>query len=206
LRSRATVKPAKWLNLAVVGNVTVGKNTDTLVDHLEQVQSLSFAAEIIPSETWSMNFNLAHDDVFSSMDICYPSGSPLTGDTNSGTCTVANGGGTYLYRGSGNYDAPVTFFSAALNYAPKKHVRMYGGFRVNRTKGTAEMLNPNMIPGALRSKFFSPYADVEFRLDREWSWHGNWTHTGYQESGDQGILASRNTSGDVMTLGVKYAF
>jgi hypothetical protein len=83
---------------------------------------------------------------------------------------------------------------------------MSAGARVNSTDGTAEQLNPLMIPGALQSTYFTPFADLEIHIASQWAWHGNWVHDGYHEHSQLGLLPSRNTYGDVLTLGVKYAF
>ena len=83
---------------------------------------------------------------------------------------------------------------------------MNAGMRSSNTNGQAEQLNPYMVPGALHSKYVTPYADMEIHIASQWGWHGNWTHNGYAEGGPMGYLPSRNTHGDVVSLGVKYAF
>lgn len=209
VRARATVKPAKWVNFAIALNDFSGKNDDPLVNHKEHSHDFSFATSFIPTEGLSLDFNYAHDDVFSQTDICYFSSAPLSGASNSGTCTAANSPGSgdpSFLLGTGYYDAPSTFFAGAVNFAPSKYFRFNGGMRINSTNGTAEQLNPLMVPGALHSKYLTPYADLEIHIASQWAWHGNWTHDGYTEGGPIGLLPSRNTHGDMMTLGVKYAF
>lgn len=225
LRARATVKPAKWINFAVAGNDYSAKNDDPLVNHQEHNHDISFATSIMPMDGLSIDFNYAHDDVFSETDLCYvftanPNAPLRTGATNSGTCvwSATNTAGsptppgvtpastTVLYLGTGRYDAPSNFISGSLNYAPSKYFRFSGGARLNDTNGTAEMLNPLMVPGALQSKYVTPFADMEIKIASQWAWHGNWTHDGYNERGPVGTLPSRNTHGDIVTLGVKYAF
>ena len=49
------------------------------------------------------------------------------------------------------------------------------------------------------------FSDLVINIAPQWAWHGNWVHHGYQEAGGPGP-ASRNFHGDVVTLGVKYAF
>jgi hypothetical protein len=214
IRGRATVKPAKWINFAVTGNDYSAKNDDPEVNHTEHNRDVSFAASIIPMESLSFDFNYAHDDVFSETDICYiftaTATAPLPpGATNSGTCvaTAANpGGAPNLYLGNGYYDAPSNFFSGSLNYAPSRYLHFNGGIRLNDVNGSAEELNPFMIPGALQSKYLTPYTDVLINIAPQWSWHGNWTHNAYTEQGPQNYLPGRATHGDTLTLGVKYAF
>jgi hypothetical protein len=54
-----------------------------------------------------------------------------------------------------------------------------------------------------------------FDIAPQWAWHGNYTYYGYGEQGTQNAvvngyysngLPSRNVHGNVLTLGVKYAF
>jgi hypothetical protein len=214
IKGRAVVTPAKWVNFAIAANDFNGKNDDPLVNHFEHSHDLSFAAQLIPTEALSLDFNFAHDDVFSQTDICYAfvpnaNASLPPGAANTGTCTVANSGpgvgDPSFYLGHATYDAPVVFFSGALNFAPSKYFKFNGGARVTSTNGTAELLNPLMVPGALQSKVVSPFSDLQVNIAPQWSWHGNWVHHGYAESGGPGP-ASRNFHGDVVTLSVKYAF
>jgi hypothetical protein len=213
IRARATVTPAKWINFAVTANDFQGKNDDPLVNHREHNHDFSFATQVTPVETLSFDFNFARDDVFSQTDICYafiPNvNAPLpAGATNAGTCTVANSpdtGDPSYYLGNGYYDAPVTYFSGAVSWAPSKYFRYNGGARITDTNGTAAFLNPLMVPGALQSKVVSPFSDLQINIAPQWAWHGNWVHHGYDESGGPGP-APRSFHGDVVTLGVRYAF
>jgi hypothetical protein len=214
IRVRGVVTPAKWINFALTANDFQAKNDDPLVNHREHNHDFSFAAQFIPTETLSLDFNFARDDVFSRTDICYaftPNvNAPLpVGAVNAGTCTVANSGvgvgDPSYYLGNGYYDAPVTYFAGALSWAPSKYFRYNGGIRLTDTNGTAEFLNPLMVPGALQSKVVSPFSDLLINIAPQWAWHGNWVHHGYDEAGGPGP-APRSFHGDVVTLGVKYAF
>ncbi|HTB98760.1 MAG TPA: hypothetical protein VK716_17245 [Terracidiphilus sp.] len=214
LRARAVIKPAKWVNFALTGNDYSAKNDDPLVNHQEHNHDFSFATQVIPTEALSLDFNFAHDDVFSETDLCYAftpnANAPLpVGASNAGTCTVANSGAGVgdpsYYLDSGMYHAPTTFFAGSLSYAPSKYFKFNGGARVTSNNGQAEMLNPLMVPGALRSKVVSPYSDLTVNVARQWAWHGFWEHNGYDEAGGPGP-AARNFHGDVITLGVQYAF
>ena len=222
IRVRAVVKPAKWVNFAVALNNYSTKNDDPLVNHSEHNHDFSFATSVMPVDGLSLDFSYAHDDVSSQTDLCYifvgttAYPVPNPGAASTGTClqTAANPTGTLpttavnsrLYLGTGAYDAPSNFISGAMNYAPSKYVHFNGGLRLNSTNGTAEQLNPLMVPGALQSRYITPFTDLEIKIASEWAWHGNWTHDGYHERGPQGLLPSRNTHGDILTLGVKYAY
>jgi hypothetical protein len=221
VRARALVKPAKWINFAVTANDFQGKNDDPLVNLLQHSHDFSFATQIIPTEKFSVDLYYAHDDVFSETDLCYifvPTATyplPPGAVGSEGTClqTANNPGGTLptqpassqLYLGNGRYDAPVNFFSGAISWAPSKYFVYNGGARFTDTNGTAELLNPLMVPGALQSKVVSPFSDLQINIAPQWAWHGNWVHHGYDEGGGPGP-APRTFHGDVITLGVKYAF
>jgi hypothetical protein len=205
-RARAQLKPAKWVNFAGTVSEFAGKNDDPLVNHTEHNRDVSFVASIIPMETLSLDFNVAHDDVLSQTDICYVSSAPLAGAASTGTCDVSISGSASYVLGSAYYHAPATYFSGSINFQPSRILHFNGGARVNAVDGEAEMLNPNMVPGALQSKFITPFTDMEIRIAPQWVWHGNWTHYGYSEQGPVGLLPSRNVYGEVVTLGVKYAF
>lgn len=213
LRLRMTIIPAKWINFAVSGNDYSAQNDDPLVNHLEHNHDFSFAAQIIPVQNLSLDFNYANDDVFSRTDLCYvyvaTATAPLPpGAANAGTCvpSASNPGATSnLYLGNGYYDAPETFFSGALSYTPAKYFRFNGGASINSQGGQAEQLNPLMVPGALNSKVVTPFTDLLVNIAPQWAWHGNWIHHAYTESGGPGP-APRDFHGDVITLGVQYAF
>ncbi len=213
-RARATIKPAKWVNFAVTASDYSAKNDDPQVNHFEHNRDLSFAAAITPGAGFSLDFNYAHDNVYSSTDLCYiytaSATAPLPpGAANGGTCvnSATNPeGSASLYLGGGSYNAPSNFFSGVVNYSPSKYFYFNGGVRLNNANGMAEQLNPLMVPGALHSKYTTPYSDLQFNIAPQWVWHGNWTHDGYAEGGPVGLVSARNTHGDIVTLGVKYAF
>jgi hypothetical protein len=214
LRVRATAKPANWLSFSGTVNDYSAKNDDPLVNHTEHNRDYSFGAAINPTEQFSIDLNYAYDDVYSKTDLCYaftpnPQAPLPAGAANAGTCTVANSpdnGDPSYYLGFGNYDAPVNFFSGAVSYSPGRLFHFSGGARLNYTNGSAEQLNPLMVPGALQSHYITPFGDVEYRIAPQWTWHGNFTRTQYSELGPAGTTASRNVSGNVTTLSVRYAF
>jgi hypothetical protein len=216
-RTRATIKPNKWVDFAVTAKVFEAMNDDPLVNHTEHNNDVSFATSFHPNEQLSLDFNYAYDSVYSSTNLCYiftaNANAPLpVGATNQGTCTVANspagyGGSASLYMGYGTYNAPTNYFSGTINYALSKDLHFSGGVRLNDVNGTSEQLNPLMAPGGLQSRYLIPFADVEYKIASEWAWHANWVHDGYSETGAWSpTLPSRTTQGDIMTLGVKYAF
>jgi hypothetical protein len=151
---------------------------------------------------------------------------PPYGGTISATCSNVNSSKqgsaptstlatSSFYYFNNYYKAPSSFFMGAINYSPVKVFHFSGGVRMNAMHGTADLLNPIQTPGTLDSRTLMPFADAEFKVAQQWAWHGNYSYNGY---GEQGIanavvngvtsngLPSRNNHGNVLTLGVKYAF
>ncbi len=211
-RARALVKPYKWINFAVAGNDYMASNDDPQVNHKEHNQNISLGAQVIPTESMSLDISYGHDDVFSLTDLCYvfvatanaplPAGAVAKGGTCANTTLT---GTTIPYLGNGYYDAPSSFFTSNINWSPSKYFRINAGARVNSVKGSAEMLNPYQVPGGLQSKVVAPYADLAVQIAPQWSWHGNWNHQAYEESSAP-TPAPRSFHGDIYTLGVRYAF
>lgn len=217
IRGRATAKPKSWVNLAVTGNAFWGKNTDPLVNHKEHNYDMSVGAQLIARENLSFDLSVSRNDVYSITDLCYLyslANAPYGQQASAGTClqTADNPNGTLptaaltsqLRLGKGYYSAPTTFFSGAVNYAPARFLKLAAGARVNDVSGSAELLNPYTAYGALRSTILQPFADVQWALAPQWTWHGNWDFREYNET--DGGPASRSFRGNIVTLGVKYAF
>jgi len=211
IRARATIRATSWLNLAISGNDYSGKNDDPMVNHVERNHDFSFGASIQASDKLSVDVNYAYDTVFAQTSLCYIySATPVPlGASNSGACvqSAANPeGASSLLLGSGTYNAPANFISGSLSYVASRTLKLSLGSRLNNSSGNAEQLNPYMVPGGLRSTYLVPYADAVYNISPEWAWHGNFVYDEYSENGPMGTLASRNTHGHVLTLGVKYAF
>jgi hypothetical protein len=202
-RARVQAKPRQWIDFAVAGVAYVGDNTDPLVNHKEHNAGASFTTRISPVESMEVEADYAYQNVYSSTDLCYTATPAPTAAANSGTCQFTGGGNPYL--GNGLYKAPSNFFNGMFHYRAPKHVEVGAGVRVNSVNGYAEMLNPYQVPGALQSNYWMPYADLVLHIAPQWSWHGDWNRPDYAESGPAGP-APRDVSGNVFTLGVRYAF
>src|SRR5206468_4827795 len=162
----------------------------------------------IPAESISFDLSYAHDDVFSTTDLCYvftpTANAPLppgaAGAARAGTCANTSlSSCTRLYLGNGYYNAPSNFFTVNGNYSPSKHFHINAGALINNVDGSGEMLNPYQAPGSLHSKILNPYADLVVNIASQWAWHGNWNHHAYDESGPAGP-APRDFHGDIYTL------
>ena len=201
-RGRAQVRPSKWINFAVAASVYNAQNNDPQVNHKEHFNNFSFGAHVIPTEGMSVDFDYGHDWVFSATDLCYQASPLPPGAATGGTCTNSANGNIYL--GNGYYNAPMTYFTAAFNYAAK-YFQMGVGARLNDVGGAGEMLSPYQVPGSVDSQYFQPFASLTIHIAPQWAWHGDWNRHKYTESGPAGP-APRDFNGDVFTLGVKHQF
>jgi hypothetical protein len=230
IKVRTVLKPAQWINFSATGNLLMGRNDDALVKLATHNEDVSFAASIRPTETLSFDLSWAYDEAYSVINSCFqwaatsPAdgyGVPFGATNAAGTCAAvtttagASVGGTAYYLYNSYYKSPSSFYLASFNYTPVKMVRLNGGFRYNQVHGTADILNPVQNPGALDSRTLMPFADAEFKVAQQWAWHGNYSYNGYGEQGTANFvtngftsngLPSRNNHGNVLTLGVKYAF
>ena len=209
IRIRGTMKAAKWLLFSGTVNDFEAKNTDPQVNHKEHNRNYSFGAQILGGDKFNLDMNYGYDGVYSVTDICYLSSLTPTGTVSTGTCVNGTSGSsassTYVL-GNAYYNAPTNFGSISVVYVPVTRVRTNFGYTINRVDGDAEMLNPQMVPGALQSKYQTPFADLQVQIAPQWIWHGNWQYSGYGEDGLAGPTIARNVHGNVVTLGVKYAF
>ena len=92
--------------LALAANDYSAKNDDPLVNHQEHNHDFSFAAQIMPTDSVSLDLNFAHDDVFSETDLCYLSSLTAAGTVSTGTCVNGPAGttpATTLVLGTGAY-------------------------------------------------------------------------------------------------------
>ena len=229
VKVRASVRPSKQVSLFATGNVYLAQNDDPLVNGKQHNQDLSLGASIAPTDTLSFDLSYAYDEVYSVTDSCFGWAAtsipdtfvtPPYGATNINTCSATNSpsphqGSTSFFYFNNYYKAPSGYYMGVVNYAPVKVFRFNGGVRLNSMHGTADLLNPIQTPGSLDSRTLMPFADAEFKVAQQWAWHGNYTYNGYGEQGSANLvsngftsngLPSRNNHGNVLTLGVKYAF
>ncbi|UWZ86481.1 hypothetical protein [Occallatibacter riparius] len=202
-RARAQIKPAHWISVAAAGILYYAENNDPTVNHKEHNNDFSFNVHVTPRENMGLDVDFAHDSVYSRTDLCYQANPAPPDAVPGGYCTNSASGNTLL--GNGLYEAPMTFFNGMFNYAGSKWVGFDVGGRVNHVTGSAEMLNPNMVPGALDSTYWYPYANLIIHIAPKWSWHGDWNRPDYAEAGAPGP-APRNFNGNIFTLGVKHQF
>ena len=201
-RARAQVKPAHWISIGAAGILYYAENNDPAVNHTSHNNDISFNVHVTPRENMGLDLDYAHDSVYSRTDICYTANPAPPGGVPGGYCTNS---ATYTLLGNGLYEAPMTYFNGMFNFTGSKWVGFDVGGRVNHVNGSAEMLNPYMVPGALNSTYWYPYANLIIHIAPQWSWHGDWNRPDYAESGPPGP-APRNFNGNIFTLGVKYAF
>jgi hypothetical protein len=203
IRARLQAKPREWIDFSVSGIGYIADNDDPFVNHKEHNAGFSFTTRIIPAESMDLELDYGYQNVYSETDLCYTANPAPTSTPLAGTCAFTSGNNQYL--GNGLYRAPSNFFNGMFHYTAPKYFGFGLGVRVNSIDGEAEMLSPYQVPGALQSKYWTPYANLVIHIAPQWSWHGEWNRPDYAESGPAGP-APRDFNGNIFTLGVKYAF
>lgn len=200
---RTTYKPRTWLTLAGTVNIRESRNNVDTVNHLTHNRDFSFGANIGWSEKWSLDFNYSYNDIYSSTLECYASTPAPPSATPAPDVCVAAG---TPYASTGFYKAPTQFVSGALTLKPVKKARVNLGFRASNTSGSTETFNNRQVPGSLQSQFYTPFANANFDIARNWSWKGDYNFYGYGENSPVGPTAPRSFHGNVCTLAVHYSF
>jgi hypothetical protein len=197
---RASYKPKDWAVLSGAYNDIERHSNASLVNHMDHNRSLSFAASVNRSERYGFDLNYGYTDVYTQTTECYYStvaGAPVPTGTACGSNTLLS---NYYF------DAPTQFGAASIMLAPVKSVRTNLGFRVTGNSGNTVYDNPRQVPGALRSQYMSPYANVAWTVHPGWIWRGDWNYYGYGEDGSAGPTLPRVFHSNVVTIGMHYEF
>jgi hypothetical protein len=208
---RTTYKPKNWAVLSGAYSDLERRDDAANIGYLAHNRSFAANASLTPSERYSIDLSYGYLDSFSRATNCFvdtvaaapadstpmPIGVACGNAVNSATSTTA-------FYGTSYYDAPTQYGSAGIMLTPVKHFQSTMGYRINAVSGTTEMLNPLEVPGALQSKYQSPYVSIAWKLKPSWALKGDWNYYGYGENGGIGPTAARNFHGNIYTLGVHY--
>lgn len=202
-RLRSTWRPHPWLSIAGALNIFESRDNVQTVNHLDHVRDFSIGAFMAPNERWSLDLNYAYNNVYSSTIECYASTPP---PPNAGIApAVCIAAGT-PWLSNGYYNAPINSGSFGAAVHPQKTVHLSGGYRMTSINGSTDFINVRQVNGSLQSRFQSPYAIVALDIAPEWSWHADYNYYGYEEGTPAGPTLPRSFTGNVVTLGVRYAF
>jgi hypothetical protein len=202
-RLRTAYNPRPWLSFAGTINILESRDNVQTVNHLAHNRDFSFMTMIHPGEKWSIDVSYAYDSIFSRTDVCYISSDPVEGAQQSPP--VCQEAGLPL-QSNGYYDQPTQYGSIGLAYNPVKRLHVAAGYRISDIDGQAPPINVRQVPGSLQSQYQTPYGDLAFNFDSNWTWTGEYNYYSYGEGSPIGPTLPRSFRGNVYTLGVRYAF
>ncbi len=201
IQSRYKMK--EWATITGTFNDLERRDNITLVNHLDHIRNLSLGASLMPKPKYGLDLNYGYGDVFSRTTLCYAETPAPTGP-GAGAAPSDCGSNTNL--GTGYYDAPTQYGSFSFMFVPVKALRANVGYQISAVDGATELLNSREVPGALQSKYQSPFINFAWTLAPGWSWKGGWNYYGYGEEGAVGPTSPRNFHADILTLALHYEF
>ena len=208
---RTTYKPRAWATLSGVFNDTERKNDAELVNYKASNRAIAGTASLAPSETIGVDLNYGYIDAFSRVNDCFIATSQPSGTTpypvglacGNGTNTATT---TNVWLGNSYYDAPTQYGSVAIVYSPIRAVRAGFGYRINDVQGTTQLLHPLQVPGSLRSRYQTPFANLGYKFSPSWTVNADYNYYGYGEDSPVGPTAPRNFHSNMVTMGMHYQF
>lgn len=204
-RLRSLYNPRPWLSFAGTINILEDSDNVQTVDHVAHSRDFSFAAAINPDEKWGIDLEYAYDDIFSRTDECYISSAPVGGDQSQPSPPVCQQAGL-PFQSNGYYNQPTQYGSIGFVYNPMKRLHAAAGYRMSDVNGQAPPINIRQVPGSLQSQYQTPYGNLAFDFDQNWSWKADYNYYSYGEGTPIGPTLPRSFRGNVYTLGVRYAF
>jgi len=201
-RIRSTYKPVDWLHLSGSFRIWEGRNNVAEINNLQHNRSYGFSATFEPTEKVTLELGYDYDDVYSSILICYVSSTSPAGLSQ---CP----GSTVLVQQLSTYTNTSHYGYFDARWTPVKRLTARLGANLTGTSGNALLLNPIAPPGVLDSRFYKPYAGIDFTMAKGWTWKTYWNYYGYGEGNSavaQDLYAPRNFHGNMFNLSIRYAF
>ena len=200
---RASYKPREWATLSGTFNDLERRDNVKYVNRLEHSRNLSIGASVAPTEHYSLDLNYAYTDVFMQQTICYVITPAPPGAIPIPTGTAC---GSNIYLSTDFYDSPTQFGSFAFTLSPIRKLHSSVGYRISSVNGNTLYLNVRQVPGALISKYQSPFVNIAFTPHAGWIWKADWNYYDYGEGGPVGPTSPRDFHANVITLAMHYEF
>lgn len=201
---RANYKANGWINFGGFFNIYEARNNVTTIDHLEHSRSYGLNATVSPSERWSLDTGIDHNNVFSQTNICF---STVLGPSFPAFPPCVIPGSPVTLQDLETYQNTSNFMYTDVMVQPVKRVTLNLGYAVNQNTGNILILNPNAFPGPLNFSFHKPYAGIAIELVKGWTWKTSWGFYDYREQPYAfDLTAPRSFRGNMVSLSLRYAF
>jgi hypothetical protein len=200
-RYRTTYKPVRWASLNGSVRIWEGRNNVTNINSLQHDRMYGFSVSLDPVRQFGIELGTDVNDVHSQILICFVS-TPSPAGLN--TCPASTLLQTLsVYRNNSDFG----YFDLRFTPIPRLIGRV--GANITYTDGNALLLNPNAVPGPLNSRYYQPFAGLDYRFARNWTGKLYWGYYGYSEdqtTAPQDVFFPRAFRGNMETISLKYAF
>jgi hypothetical protein len=207
LRFRANYKAASWINLNGNLNLWYGQNDTVNVNGHEHNNSVGLAAQLQPTEKFSVDLGYNYNDISSQILVCFVATGSEPGLP---ACPDVSG----LVEQASPYSNKVNTAFIDFSWTPFKPLTLRGGANLSWVSGSELNLTPQnpiatTVPGPLNSDWYQPFGGFDVRFARRWTGRASWEYYGYHENAStafQDAFARRNFQGNLVVLSLRYAF
>jgi hypothetical protein len=207
IRFQGNYRPATWLSLNGNINLWYGQNNTTNVDSRQHNESFGFAAQLQPTEKFTLELGYNYNDISSDVLVCFTA----TG-SQAGLPACPNVSG--LVQQLSPYKSKVNTGFIDFAWTPLPRLTLHGGANLSGVTGTELNLTPlnpiaTSVPGPLNSDWYQPFGGFDYRFTKRWTGKAMWEYYGYRENTStayQDLLVQRNFQGNLVMLSVKYSF
>jgi hypothetical protein len=207
VRFRAIYKAASWINLNGNLNLWYGQNDTVNVNGHEHNNSVGLAAQLQPTEKFSVDLGYNYNDISSQILVCFVATGSEPGLP---ACPDVSG----LVQQASPYSNKVNTAFLDFSWTPFKPLTLRGGANLSWVSGSELNLTPQnpiatSVPGPLNSDWYQPFGGFDVRFARRWTGRATWEYYGYHENAStafQDAFARRNFQGNLVVLSLRYAF
>jgi hypothetical protein len=207
VRFRAIYKAASWINLNGNLNLWYGQNDTVNVNGHEHNNSVGLAAQLQPTEKFSVDLGYNYNDISSQILVCFVATGSEPGLP---ACPDVSG----LVEQASPYSNKVNTAFIDFSWTPFKPLTLRGGANLSWVSGSELNLTPQnpiatSVPGPLNSDWYQPFGGFDVRFARRWTGRATWEYYGYHENAStafQDAFARRNFQGNLVVLSLRYAF
>jgi len=202
-RLRNNYKATHWLNVTGSVNILESRNNVTNIDNKQHDRNYGASAIFQPADRFLLELGYEYDDVYAQTLVCFVA-TPLPTGLSTSTCPVAG-----LTQALSVYTETSNFGYFDLMWKPVKKFTMHVGGNLTENDGSALSLDSLEPTGPLDSRFYRPFAGIDYEFVQHWTGKAYWGYYGYNENQSavpQDQLYPRGFQGNMVTLSMRYSF
>lgn len=202
-RLRNNYKASNWLSLTGSLNILESRDNVTDIDNKQHNRNYGIGAILQPADRFLLELGYEYDDVYAQTLVCFVA-TPLPTGIDTTPCPV-----TGLTQALSVYTETSHFGYFDMMFRPVKKMTLHAGGNLTDNSGSALTLNAIEPTGPLDSRFYRPFAGVDYEFVHHWTGKAYWGYYGYNEDRlavPQDQLYPRGFQGNMVTLSMRYAF